>query len=256
MSNNITYVTAFNYGYVEFAANNIANYIYTLNDGYCKLHLTALDELAYTHITAFIDSISQFDTSTIVVKKNYLNIQNAATFNSGEFISITRKKLEIILQELLENKLIHFLDGDVYFFKNPRSIILEKISESDVVFQQDSPRAHNHPLYSNYVCTGNFSSKSNANSIKLFESLLKIDNYTSNDQELLYNHLNSKCDNIRDYKDCLLDVYDPELFQNGYDAFKESWFLKQNKICIHANHMIGKEVKMQALKDINAWLIE
>jgi len=252
----INYVTAFNYGYAEFAANNIGNFIKVMNTGENKLTLVSLDEDSYEYVNAFLNLIKEnYDISNIVLKKDFINSKNAASFNSDQFFVITHKKIDVIVNEIKDSEIIHFFDSDVFFFKDPSTLILHKIQDNDIVFQQDSPRVHNHPLYSNYVCTGNFTAKRNENTIKFFEVLKTKLILGKNDQEVLYEYLNSVCSNIKEYKDCVLDVYDPELFQNGFDTFKADWHEKESKIAIHANHMIGKDTKINSLKSIGAWLL-
>jgi hypothetical protein len=251
--NNITYLSAFNYGYIEFAKNNIKNYISVLKSENTKLCLVAYDSKSYNEINDLLQN--NLDGKNIDLYLDDIRFEDAAYFNTPSFMVITQRKIHTILNFLEKNEILHFFDSDVYFFKNPYDLILEKIKDNDMVFQQDSPRVHNHPLYSNYVCTGNFTAKRNERTIGLLKTMLSLTNPYQNDQEILYNYLNSQCKNIKEYKDCILDVYDPELFQNGFDTFQGGYNLKENKVAIHANHMIGKDVKMNALKNIGAWSI-
>ena len=253
----INYVTTFNYGYADFAANNIGNFISVISNKKNKLTLVALDEEAHEYVSSFIESIrEEYDISNISLKKDYINAKHAAGFNTELFFTITHKKIDVILKEIRENEVIHFFDSDVFFFKDPSSLIIEKLKDNDIVFQQDSPRVHNHPLYSNYVCTGNFSVKRNDRSIQFFETIKNRLIFGKNDQEVVYEYLNSVCSNIREYELCTLDVYDPELFQNGFDTFQANWHEKQSKIAIHANHMVGKDTKVNSLKSVGAWLLD
>lgn len=253
----IKYVTFFNYGYADFAANAIANYLYVLKTATSSLSITAVDESGYDYIKSFLDSIKDDqDISSIELKKNIIGLEREAGFYTPEFRSIVHKKIDIVLEELKANEVIHYFDTDVFFFEDPSQLIAEKLQDNDIVFQQDSPRAHNHDLYSNYVCTGNFSAKRNPRSIALLETVQSKANLRQNDQEVLYTYLNDTCENIRQYKDCTLDVFDPELFQNGFDAFKAEWYLKSNKISVHANHMFGKSTKVESFKKMGAWLLD
>jgi hypothetical protein len=248
------YLTVFDIGYLEFAKNNILNFNNVLNDDESKLIMVSFDDKSFIEINNYINEYKFSNIEIIKDNLSYVNNQEHAIFNSKDFISICYKKIEVVLSILLKNDIVHFFDGDVYFFKNPKEIIFKKIIENDIVFQQDSPRVHNHPLYSNYVCCGNFTIKNNDRSIKLLNKILELSNEKQNDQEILYNYLNSRCDNIKNYKECSLDIYDPNLFQNGYDCFNGGYHLKNEKMVIHANHMIGKLTKINALKSIGAWL--
>jgi len=246
----IEYLTYTNYGYINFTKNNILNFL-NFKDDLSKLTVVALDKDSYIELTEFLKDRS----NDIILKLLETPYTKDEHFNSPNFKNITSLKLRIIYQKLLKCEILHFFDGDVFFFKNPRQNILEKIKDNDMVFQQDSPRSDGHILYSNYVCTGNFTIKNTDNSLILLDKLIKLIDYKQNDQELLYNYLNSKCSNIKDFKECDFDVYDPELFQNGYDTFKFNWYEKENKVAIHANHMIGKDTKINSLKSVGAWLV-
>lgn len=254
----ITYLTIFNNGYLDFAKNLVLNFkskeILKSN----KLVLYSLDIDSDKEMSNFLKKNGDYN---IIHKNENLGIKEFSNFNSNEFYSITQKKLYIILKELLlssDDNIIHFLDNDVFFIKDPTNIILDKMLNTEICFQQDAPRSHNHSLYHNYVCSGNFSIRKNKNTINFIQKIVDISNKTlnKNDQEILYEFLNKSCNNIKEFKDCELDVYDPVIFQNGYDTFKSNFYKKNNVHVVHTNHMIGRENKIKALKSINCWLYD
>jgi hypothetical protein len=248
----LIYLSTFNYGYIDFAKNNVLNFVQALSSDNSKLILVCMDDESYDEITDFIKKVPNYK---IEVLKDVINLKESADFNTNEFMKITHKKLSIILDFVKKYPLIHFFDSDVFFFKNPESVIFEKAKYNDMIFQQDSPRVHNHSLYSNYVCTGNFTIRRTHRSIKLLETIISLVNPHQNDQELLYNYLNVNCSNIKQYKECVLDVYNPDEFQNGFDTFQGGYASKSEKIAVHANHMVGKDKKIESLKAIGAWII-
>lgn len=243
-----------NYGYIEFLKNAINNYINIIQDNDSTLIVYCLDIPTYTQINQYLKNKTN---TNIITKLQDINLLKEASFNSPDFFQITSIKFNIIMRSLIDHQIIHFFDPDVYFFSNPKNIILQYIESNDVVFQQDSPRSHGHDLYSNYVCTGNFTIKYNNKSKIFLQTLIDISALSSyqNDQEILYSYLNTKGDNIKAYTEADLEIYDPILFQNGFDAFQSHFHTNDKKICIHANHMVGKNTKKTALQSINAWTL-
>jgi len=252
----IKYLTIFNYGYAEFAMNNVLNYLQVIKSDNTRLVLTALDIQAYTVVEHFLSTLSDtYDISSIELKTDVLDHVNFAEFNTPAFIDIMHKKIHVIYNELLDSEIIHFFDGDVVFFKNPSELIRQSLIDYDIVFQQDAPVVHHDNRYHNYVCAGNFSIKNSEAAIQFIKEVISRLSPGQNDQETMYGYLNSICNNIKDYPYCKLDAYDQSLFQNGFDAFKENWYMNPNKISIHANHMVGMENKMNSIKQANAWFL-
>ncbi len=250
----IKYLTIFNTGYTEFTINNILNYLKVFEQGKSQLILTAIDEPAYNLIEASLQDIAKdYDISGIILKKDFMYLTGFANFNTTAFIDIMHKKINVVLTEVERGGIVHFFDGDVAFFIDPTKHIIEALQDNDIVFQQDAPYTHHHNQYHNYVCAGNFSVKSNDNSITFLKAIVARLNPSQNDQEVLYSYLNGCVSNIKEYVQCKLDAYDQELFQNGFDAFQHDWYLKTDKISIHANHMIGRDAKIGALKKANTW---
>jgi hypothetical protein len=256
MENFINYVTVFNLGYIEFAKNNVINFINVISNDNCKLTLVSLDDFSFEEMRNYINSIDhKFNTNNIELKKESINNHEFADFNSKGFIDIMHKKINVVISEVKNSNIVHYFDGDVVFFKDPYELITTSLSNHDIVFQQDAPVVHHNNQYHTYVCAGNFSIKNNKRSLDFLNKIASMLHSGQNDQEVLYDYLRSLCDDIRNYSNCKLDAYDQELFQNGFDAFQNNWHTKDNKISIHANHMIGKQLKLNALKLASAWYI-
>lgn len=250
----INYVTFFNTGYTEFTTNNILNYLQVFEQGKSKLTLVAIDEPAYNLIEAALQGIAEdYNTENVILKKDYMYLTGFADFNTKAFIDIMHKKINIILAEVEQSDIVHFFDGDVVFFSDPTNIITSSLEDYDIVFQQDAPYTHHHNQYHNYVCAGNFSVKNTEGSVEFLKNVIARLNPGQNDQEVMYGYLNSCGNSIKDYTQCKLDAYDQELFQNGFDAFQHDWYTKTNKISIHANHMVGRDAKIGALRRADAW---
>jgi hypothetical protein len=44
--------------------------------------------------------------------------------------------------------------------------------------------------------------------------------------------------------------YNPYKYQNGFDAFRSGWYKNQDVVCVHANHMVGIDNKLNAFKTL------
>lgn len=253
----ITYLTIFNQGYTEFTMNNIMNYLKVYSSKNNELVLVALDESSYTLINIYLEVLHKEwpNAKSIKIKRDLVGHTNFAEFNTPAFIDIMHKKINVVLNQLETSTIVHFFDGDVVFFQDPTKLIEQELINNDIVFQQDAPFVHHKNRYHNYACAGNFSIKQNDKSKQFLKEVIKRLNPNQNDQEVMYGYLNDTCSNIKDYPHCSLHTYDQELFQNGYDAFQANWYLKTQKISVHANHMIGRQAKLEALHKTNAWFI-
>ena len=81
--------------------------------------------------------------------------------------------------------------------------------------------------------------------------LTQLNNTTKNDQDCLLTMFKlSKITDIRKYKYTRLFVYPPEEYTNG------SWRGDMSNIYFfHANHVVGKEDKINLLKKIDHWFL-
>jgi len=84
----INYLTAFNYGYIEFAKNNLYNYVNVLEDGQTTFTMVAFDKMSYDEIKSIIDEKG----FVVDLRLNELGINDAHNFNTPGFISIDKQK--------------------------------------------------------------------------------------------------------------------------------------------------------------------
>ena len=245
----INYVSSSNSGYLGFAKIAIENFIKKFGKSDI-LHFQCLDTEIYNELSEMIkktgtDNIILYESSDT---KSPSGPQN---FNSPGFIKITKEKFEFLYSVLIgmnENEILHFFDADVYFFKSPEEEINKMMTELDLCFQQDAPITDNHLIAETYVCSGNFSIKKTEESIRFIEKITQKLNSNQNEQEVIYEYLRDNCpiNDVRTYKLAKISVYDPTLFQNGFDAFRSGWYLNNEKVCVHANHMVGVQSKIDA----------
>lgn len=193
----ITYLTIFNSGYIDFAINNILNYINIMKSETSKLLMVALDVESHNTVNKFLkENVNTVDNKSIEILLDDISYHNFYEFNSNGFIKMMHKKLKIIHEKLLNSEILHYFDSDVVFLKNPEDVIKQEILEHDVVFQQDAPVADHNNKYHNYVCAGNFSIKNTTNSLKFISEIINRLSDHKNDQEVLYEYLNSQVSNI------------------------------------------------------------
>jgi len=245
----INYASSSNSGYLGFAKIAIENFIKKF-DKSSILHFQCLDKKIYDELSEMIEKKG---TDNIILYES-LDSKSPSlpqSFNSPGFIKITKEKFEFlysILSKMEENEILHFFDADVYFFKSPEDEINKMMSELDLCFQQDAPITDNHLIAETYVCSGNFSIKKTKESMRFMEKITQKLNPNQNEQEVIYEYLRNNCpiNDVRTYELAKISVYDPLLFQNGFDAFRSNWYLKKEKICVHANHMAGLQSKIGA----------
>jgi hypothetical protein len=214
------------------------------------LHFQCLDTEIYNELS---EMIKKANTNNIILYESSgtKSPTDPQSFNSPGFIKITKEKFEFLQSVLIgmnENEILHFFDADVYFFKSPEDEINKMMSELDLCFQQDAPITDNHLIAETYVCSGNFSIRKTEASIRFIEIIAQKLNPRQNEQEVIYEYLRDNCpvNDVKTYKLAKISVYDPVLFQNGFDAFRSGWHMKNEKICVHANHMVGIQSKIEA----------
>lgn len=245
----INYASSSNSGYLEFAKIAIENFKKNFNKSDI-LHFQCLDTKIYNELS---EMIKKTDTDNVILYESpdTETPSEPQGFNSPGFIKITKEKFEFlhsVLTGMNENEILHFFDADVYFFKSPDAEINKMMSELDLCFQQDAPITDNHLIAETYVCSGNFSIKKTEASIRFIEKITQKLNPNQNEQEVIYEYLRDNCpiNDVRTYGLAKISVYDPVLFQNGFDAFRSGWYTRDEKICIHANHMVGIQSKIDA----------
>ena len=247
----LDYLTVFNTGFLDFAKNNVLNFrdVFDEDD---TLTMVSLDKNSHDIIEDYIKSLS---IKNIKLKLLDLKLPNFENFGSPNYKIILVYRYEIIIQKLLKSEQLYFYDSDIFFFKNPKHHIKDKLSRYDMIFQVDDPLTDGHKLYSNYVCTGNFALNNTEKTVRFMREVQQLVTPDCMDNDACCRYLNSKSTNLKTFKDINIDIMDPILFQNGFEAFRFDWHLYEDKVSIHANHMVGKEAKIEAMKKAGAWLV-
>lgn len=243
MLNFITYTTG---NYTHFTSNLLNNFDTV---GLSALHhmiVVCLDSIALENLKAYQNK----NWATLILWDNK-NLALYADFGTTDFILINNQKI-IILKELLPKyDELYYVDSDIVFFKDPEPII--RSLPGDIVFQQDAPYNGHADRFHTYVCSGNFVLRNTPSTRAFLDKWVAMLTPECNEQGTLYNYLKSIVKDVRDVKEVSINVFPMEMAQNGYDAFKFGWHTKPEKVCIHANHMVGSEAKINALKSIGMW---
>jgi len=248
MKKEITYLTSSNYGYIRFCISSVKNF-HNIFGKQNKLIVQCLDEKTFDTVEELLKSLG---SSNIFLEKEYGGPAEFQSFYSNGFIQTVYKKFILVYNKLKENEFVYFFDSDVHFFSDPTDYVLGMLEKNDLVFQQDAPLTDNHEIGETYVCSGNFAAKCSPESLKFMETVISKFDGLKNDQEVAYEYLYSSCPNndVRNYPNAKMDIMDPYKYQNGFDAFRSGWYKNQDVVCVHANHMVGIDNKLNAFKTL------
>lgn len=240
-------ITYSNYGYIDFAKNLILNLARVLKKH--KLHFYCLDKQTY-------DELSKQPHGFLTLELFEQNVSSDfESYDTDKYNKLTHTKTSVLRRALAAYPFIHFIDCDVVCMREPSLAHYERYKNFDIVFQYDWYFENNIPteFFGIYQCTGNTSFRRTPQTMKLLDlwDYTQSANTKYNDQVCLKLLLkNSGIKDIRDFKVAKLWVYPPEEYTNG------SWQGLRTKIYFfHANHVVGKEDKINLLKKVGYWLL-
>jgi hypothetical protein len=164
--------------------------------------------------------------------------KDAASYNTAQFQSITKRKLEIILENMnLDNEVL-WIDNDIVFFEN----IVQDVRKylGTFVMQDD--------LWG--VCTGFFLVRSTPNAKRLIQdSIRALDTPTNpmlNDQHVFNTEYK------RQLRIGLMIVTLPqEEYPNGHVYFNEN--RRSRAKMVHSNYLTTTAEKIERFKEFNLW---
>jgi hypothetical protein len=235
-----------NYGYLDFTINFLKN---------VKSTLTRQKTVFYCLDSEIEQALQEFKSDLIIlVKWDTTLSKQFESYHSSGFNKIMHTKTSIILDALDKYQFIHFVDADVVFCKEPTIDYYEKYRDYDVVYQNDAPPP-NKPFHS-WTCAGNFTLRNNENTKDLLNKIVSYEQKypNMNDQGCqaqLFKDNGCEFD-IRNYPFTKLYEFPMEEFSCGY-LVKNNMIKTENIIVFHANHVIGKNEKIDLLKKINKW---
>lgn len=241
-------ITYSNYGYIDFAKNLIISLAKVLK--HHKLHFYCLDKQTYDELSKQPHDFLILELSERDVSSEFHN------YNAKEYNKLVHNKMSILRQAFEKYSFVHFIDCDVVCLKEPDERHYTKYSKFDVMFQYDWKFVGIAPIvhYGIWQCTGNMSMRKTDGTMYLISQIeeYQIKNPNKNDQECLGEvFLDAKIMDVRHYRKTICSVYPVEEYTNG------GWTGDMSKTYFfHANHVIGKQEKINLLKRFNQWFIE
>ena len=255
-----TIISYSNHGYYDFAKNMLLNLNKTIQ--FHKVHFYCLDreihdkltklELPNLNIVFEIVDNTTFDK----VSKNY------ESYGSYNYNLITHTKMNILIDALHKYNFIHFIDCDVVCIQEPSLEHYAKYKEYDIIFQHDAgmysaTHLHAPTLHHIWCCTGNTTFRNTKETHDLLQKIIKYQNKypNKNDQECLYQYFQDiNLTDLRTYLPTNMYTYELHEYTNGYWLNHNIGTLESTYF-FHANHVIGKENKMNLLKKSNHYYL-
>ena len=249
-----------NDGYYDFAKNMLMNLNNTIK--FHKIHFYCLDKEIYEKLT-------KLDLSNLNVKfelfnnNNNNNIsKNYEIYGTQNYNFITHTKMDILCDALKKYNFIHFIDCDVVCIREPSIEHYSKYKDYDIIFQHDAgmysaDKLHSPTLHHIWCCTGNTTFRNTHETHLLIDKIKEYQKkYTNkNDQDCLYQYFQDiNLMDLRDYKLSKLFTYEIKEYTNGYWLNKDIGTLDSTYF-FHANHVIGKENKLNLLKKANQYYL-
>lgn len=239
------------------------NLISATNYGFRDLTINWIKSLHRNNITKFIIFCfdlkvfeylkeNHFDSNIFLIPDEWLKFEldsNSKNYGEKDYVLMMNLRLQIYFQLLLRNYNILFSDTDAIWCNNFVIEHLELIfnrTEAHALFAQDSIENQN------IFCMGFFYLKPTFFNKKIFLKLVKITekNIHKLNEQTIFNHIipKSQVNN----KIIGLDLI---LYPNGEVFFKSKLNKKFNvtPFVVHSNYIIGKETKINALKEENLW---
>jgi len=163
--------------------------------------------------------------------------QEAATYNTKEFQSITLRKLEVILSNLHLDREVLWIDNDIYLFKN----VIEELRgiPGNLVMQDD--------LWG--PCTGFFLARSTPATIRVIKKTIdyvrnRLKTGIENDQHAFF----------RVYKSIIglmVRLLPTDEYPNGEIYFNQKQ--TANAKMVHNNYLATTAEKVERFKAVNLW---
>lgn len=166
--------------------------------------------------------------------------RDAASYNTKQFQTITKRKLEIILDNMSLDNEVMWIDNDIVLFENMIHDV--RRYPGNFVMQDD--------IWG--VCTGFFLVRSRMSSKyliqKSIEQLENSQNSNQNDQHAFnyeYNKFKKTSFGFR------IDTLPQDQYPNGHVYFIEN--RKSNAKMVHCNYLETTGEKVQRFKDFDLW---
>jgi len=227
----LNFMTFTNKGYVDYTKNLLISN--KVNNSNANIKVYTLDDYSYNLFSQLQDNVELFKKDDFA--NNYLS---QADKNFGNLMIV---KFELIYRELLKNRNVVYVDGDIVFKKNFLEYLTNYSPNSDIVFQNDlrpsKPKRE-------WVCAGFMYIKSNETTKEFFRPTQKLvkkfSKYKTHDQT----YINK---NKKKFSYSILPLDD---FPNGAHYYQ--FYEKLNPYLIHFNYVRGDR-KLELMKEHGEW---
>lgn len=237
----LIFICISNYGAIELTKNHLTSLIQNGIDNYMAY---VTDNESYQELTSLGFNATLFDDITIG--------KNKMIFGNNDYNYMTYVRYYIINKLLQQGKIVWYLDVDTVALID-LNIIYSTLDKSlDIYFQNDI----------NMLCTGCFLIFPNDKNIQLINCVISNQNNENNDQ-IIINQILQNNKNIFN-----ISTFPKETFPNGLLYFSElsdNLNFKKHQTdfknstepvyLVHANFMVGIDVKIEALKSKHLWFI-
>jgi len=183
-------------------------------------------------------------------------------YYSEKYMKITHQKMGILRDALQKYGWIHFIDSDVVCIHEPTPEFYDEYKNYDIVFQFDcgvdpSKDHFGDYRFNTWTCTGNMTLRNTEGTAYILNTIWRFQKLfpKKNDQECLLQYFDEfKITDIRQEENAALYVYPPDKYVNG-NVFMNSGYNTDSIYFLHANHVIGRDLKMDLLKKAKQWWI-
>ena len=228
----VKFITLTNNGYIDYTLNCLKSL--ELIGFQNQLHCYSIDNKCH-------NKLQSKGYKSILINSTSPNDSEFAVFRQGNWHNITKRKFDIIYNELRSNTYVCITDGDIVFLnKDFMDFCLKHIEDNDLVIQNDNSSDDNHEN----LCSGFMFIKSSPKTIELFNPInVEKDVQSGWGDQKYINKIKDKLD----YK--LLPV---KLFPNGKYYYGNHKKLKP--MMIHFNYAKGHD-KKKLMKKYKKWYI-
>lgn len=244
-------VTYSNYGYIDFAKNLLTNLSENAPNHTVAFYCT--DDEIYNELTNEYSTNQKF-----IFVKWYLDCtKEFINYGTGTYAKFLHNKFDIIESALKQHNFIMYIDCDVVCVKEPYVNYYNKYENYDVVFQTDSG---DKPEQNNItVCAGIMLMRNNQgtqvfiDTIKQFQSMYP----DKHDQECIHAYFKSLgISNLEEINDIKMICFPWREFMSGIYIKTGILPTDDRTYFIHANYVIGKNLKIHMLSKINKWYMK
>lgn len=246
-----------NFGYLDFVVNILTNVREVLKNH--RFVMYCMDRQLFDAVQSFAS-----DRIEIVLYARDVTRGTVDYGNSEPFLKMMKVKTELIREAVIQYGFVHFVDGDVVFCKEPTEEYYEKYKEYDIVYQRDAPPPNS--AFHEWTCTGNFTLRHTDSTIRFLNTLrLYQGRLQMNEQECQREMFRDmKVTDIRTFPGVKLTEFPMEEFTGGFGLMYE-WpgtpadgrrgVDPSGIMVFHANHVVGKRLKIDLLKRIGKWYL-